>query len=541
MRLILLLTLLFTTLWSSLLDDNLQQNLQNESNSVKSLYGMNANKPLWVGHAKNFHTLMDALQNPYYNYKHKPFYRETVNQYSFLLHNDMDINANSQELSKLDIALSKSYIALANFIVQSDVDWDKVNSKITALKESKDISANWEMVRKAPPSTSQLFSALVNQSINKLFKSLTPLQNRHQALINALQTYQNMKDIPKVGYGGDLKYGDTDARIIEIKERLAMSGDFPRQAFYSDQFGDKLKRALYQYKDRFNLEQNGLIDKVTIYYFNKPKNPKIESIITNLDKLKVFPNKFPDEVIMINIPDFNMDYYKNGYSTLTMNTVVGRAERPTPIFATNMTHIVLNPTWNIPENLVRRDLITALKENPNYLKEHNMHVFKGWNGKSKEIVDFDYKKLLPYEDKSKGHIPYRFVQYPGDDNALGRIKFMFPNKYSVYLHDTDNKDLLNRRYRIYSSGCMRLQNPFRLVDALKPKFKASEASKVQQYLESEKTVTMRLKKNLPVQTTYFTVFKRNGLTYFRKDIYGYDKFIQESLNTDNSHHQASLY
>jgi len=541
LRLLLTLLLLLTSLYSTRLEEQLQQKITYESSILKTLYSMNMGKPLWIGHAKNLHALTQAIGQPYYNYKQKRFELDTIEEYIYLLHNNMDPNQNSEELAKLDIALTKSYIDLVNFIVLSDVNWDQVLQKLAALKESKDISANWEMVRKTPPSVDRLFNALVHQNIPEFLHSLTPLQDRHQDLINALYFYQSIQNLPKVHYGEDLAYGDRDRRIVEVKARLAFSGDFPRQATYSDLFDDQLKDALYSYKDRFNLEQNGLIDKITIYYMNKPIKLLIDEIITNLDKLKVFPDKFPDEFIMVNIPDFRMDYYKDGRSILSMNAVVGRDERPTPIFASNMTYLELNPNWNIPENLVRRDLIPALIENPQYLKEHNIHVFKGWGKKAKDLqATFSVDKLLPYQDPKAGHIPYRFVQYPGDDNALGRVKFMFPNKYSVYLHDTDNKELLTRRYRVYSSGCMRLQYPFKLLEALQPRLKATP-EQIQQYLESGKTKVLRFKKKLPVQTVYFTVFQRNGKIYFRKDIYGYDKFIQESIHAPEPDDSTLLY
>ena len=529
MRLLLLLSILYSSLWSSKLDEEIRLNIGNESTTVKSLYSMNGNHPLWIGHAKNLNQLREILQTPYYNYKNKLFKQDIIDQYSYLLNDNMNLDENTEELYKLEMALTNSYIDLANFIVKSDVDWDNVSNRLKELKESKDIKANWEMVRKKSPSIKRLFDALANEDIEALYKSLTPLKRRHQALINALQKYQNMYDIKKVRYGKDLKLGDDDPRISSIKKRLAISGDFPQKEFYSDTFDNQLKSAIAQYKKRFNLEQNGLIDKIIIYYLNKPMNLLIKDIVTNLDKLKVFPNKFPSEVIIVNIPEFRMNYYKNSYPVLSMNAVVGRDARPTPIFASTMTYLVLNPTWNIPENLVRRDLIPTLQENPDYMKEHHINVYSGWGKKSKRIKNFSVSKLLPYKDS--GTIPYRFVQTPGDDNALGRVKFMFPNKYSVYLHDTDNKDLLTRRYRVYSSGCMRLQHPFQLLDMLKPRLSIS-SSKVDKYLASKKTKHVRFKKKLPVQTVYFTVFERDGLTFFRKDVYGYDKIIQEEAKEE---------
>jgi murein L,D-transpeptidase YcbB/YkuD len=534
---------MFSTLYSTELDTQLRSILKNsphqlsshqqEQNLIRSLYRKNKNQPLWIGHAQNLNTLREALQNPNFNYKYKDFYQSQIEQHAHLLHNQMNLNQNSNELAQLDIFLTRAYLALANFIVQSDIDWDMVENKLAELKESKDITANWEMVRKKSPSASKLFSALKNQTIHAFLESLTPLPKLHKDLIEALNFYQNIGKLSRIKYGKDLRLGDQYAYVSDVKKRLIVSGDMYNKNNTHDIFDEELKQALYRYKDRFKLAQNGLIDKITVYYLNKPMHLMTESIITNLDKLKVFPNKFPTEYIQVNIPDFSTDYMQHGNSILHMSTVVGRDVRPTPIFASSMTYLVLNPTWNIPENLVRRDLIVALSEDENYLVDHNIHAFKGWSTKT-EIMDFKVEELLPYQDKDAGHIPYRFVQYPGDDNALGRIKFMFPNKYSVYLHDTDNKSLFERRYLVYSSGCMRLEKPFQLLEVIKSRLRSRDIALIDKYRDTLKTKNINFTKKLPVQTTYFTVFKRNGLTYFRKDIYEYDRFIQESQKQNNS-------
>ena len=538
MRILIIVTILINFIWSTQLDNQLSSLLKNESSQVKSIYKMNHNRPLWIGHAKNLNTLTDALQNPYFNYKNKRFEQDTIDNYLYLLHDGMDLNQNSRELALLDIALTKSYIQLANFIVQSDIDWDKVLDKLAELKETKDIKANWEMVRKKLPSNRELFHAITNQKIEAFLRSLTPDPKRHADLIQALEIYQQKATlkIPRIPYTRSfqgLKYGDVDNKIVDIKKRLVISGDYPPEESYTNLYDDKLKYAIYNYKRRFNLEQNGIIGKVDIYYMNKPMSLLVDSIITNLDKLKVFPNSYPNEYIWVNIPDFKMDYYRNGKPILTMSAVIGRPQRPTPIFSSYMTYLELNPNWNIPENLVRRDLIPTLMEEPDYMQKHNIHVFKGWGKDAKEIKNFDITKLFPYQDESKGHIPYRFVQFPGDDNALGRIKFMFPNKYSVYLHDTDNKSLFERRYRVYSSGCMRISKPFELLELLKPRLRKSDLKVLDKYRNSLENRIFRFTKKLLVQTAYFTVFQRDGMIFFRKDIYGYDRFIQESQKSDD--------
>jgi len=536
-RLIVILSLFLSTLFSTALDDKLNFIINNqpqqlslyedEQRIIQKLYKKNNNLPLWIGHAKNLNTLKEALQNPYFNYKYKDFHQSQIEQYTYLLHDNMNLNMHSEQLSQLDILLTRAYIKLVKFIVQGDINWDMVQMKMRGLKDAKDITANWEMVRKKIPSTKKLFSAITSQNIKSFLFSLIPSKKQYQELIEALNFYQSMNNLERIKYEKDLRPGDVHPYLRAIKRRLILTGDLYNRNNTSNVFDDELKHALFSYKDRFKLDQNGLIDKIVIYYLNKPVHLLAERITVNLDKLKVFPTHFPSEYIRVNIPDFKMNYYRNGNSILEMRAVVGRPERPTPIFSSFMTYLEINPTWTIPENLVRRDLIVALAEHPDYLKEHNIHVFYGWKKKG-ELKNFKPSMLAPYADKSKGHIPYRFVQYPGDDNALGRVKFMFPNKYLVYLHDTDNKSLFQYRYRVYSSGCMRLEKPFELLEVLKSRISSKYQRIINKYRNTLVNKVIKFNKRLPVYTTYFTVFKRNGLTYFRKDIYKYDKFIKES-------------
>ena len=537
MRLLVILSLFLSTLFSTALDEELNyvihndpQKLsvyQNEQKVIQGLYKKNNNKPLWIGHSQNLNSLINVLQNPYFNYKYKDFHQSQIEQYTYLLHDNMNLNMNTKQLTNLDILLTRAYIELVKFIVQGDINWDMVQVKIMGLKEAKDIAANWEMVRKPMPSTRKLFSAITNQNIKGFLSSLIPSNKEYQELIEALSFYQSLNNLERIKYAKDLRPGDQHPYIMSIKKRLILTGDLHNKYNTTDIFDEELKHAIYSYKDRFKLDQNGIIDKIIIYYLNKPIHLLSEQIIVNLDKLKVFPNQYPYEYIRVNIPDFKMNYYRDNQSILEMRAVVGKPERPTPLFSSYMTYLEINPNWNIPENLVRRDLIVALQENPNYLEEHNIRVFYGWKKKG-EMKSFKPSMLFPYADKSKGHIPYRFVQYPGDDNALGRIKFMFPNKYAVYLHDTDNKSLFQYRYRVYSSGCMRLEKPFELLNVLNSRINSKYQKIISKYRHTLVNKVIKFNQKLAVHTTYFTVFKRNGLTYFRKDIYEYDKFIKES-------------
>ncbi|MEJ2527307.1 MAG: L,D-transpeptidase family protein [Sulfurovaceae bacterium] len=290
-------------------------------------------------------------------------------------------------------------------------------------------------------------------------------------------------------------------------------------------FGPLLKKAVLQYQDRYNIEKTGTVEKVTNYYMNQDLQKHIQSIIVNLDKTKIYPNSFEDEYVEVNIPHYEMNYYKDGKKRFNTKLVVGRIDRPTPIFNDAIKYMVINPTWTIPDSLIKRDLIGVLKEHPDYLKENNIRVFSG-NKEVKITVD----DIAEYE-KSTRNVPYRFVQYPGDNNALGRVKFMFPNRYAVYLHDTDNKSLFSRRYRVYSSGCMRLKNPFTFTSyLLEHATKKYDKNKIKEIIATDKPTTINLKKSVPVHIVYFTVNRKNGLDYFDYDIYMYDQIIWESTS-----------
>ncbi len=517
--------------------ENISNNIQNTLHThlkgqnktiVENLYAQTGNRPLWIGtqNEKKLSQLIQALKDPLFNYKNKPFDQKAIKRLFFLLDNgEISQNKKAAVYARLDLMLTNSMVRLVRFIVQGDVDWDLVQKKFKALKASDDIEVNWEMSPKAFPDQDQLVSAIVEGNIYTYLTSLIPMEKRYRKLVTLLKNYRVMDKFPKIKYSNTpLKLGDRSDRILQIKKRLQISGDYPKTAPLDKKFDTALRNAVITYQKRYLLKVDGMVDKVMTYYLNQPAKKNIQAIITNLDKTKLYPKHFEDEYIEVNIPDFNLRYYKNDEMIIKMGIVVGRIDRPTPLFDDKIEYMVINPTWTIPDNLIKRDLIHVLRENPMYLKEHNIHVFSG-----KKEIEITQEMLDPYE-KSEKRVPYRFVQFPGDNNALGRIKFMFPNKYAVYLHDTDNKTLLTRRYKIYSSGCMRVEKPFELMDVLLEHAKGNYSrSDIEEIIATNKPTTIGLRKSIPVHILYFTVYEEDGLAYFKNDIYLYDKIIEESV------------
>ena len=495
---------------------------------IQNIYAQTGNKPLWIGSQNRTKTshLIQALNDPLFNYKNKSFDQKSIKHLFYQLDNE-EISRSRQAAAyaKLDLVLTSSMVRLVRFIVQGDVDWNLVQEKLNTLEQSDDITARWEMTPKSFPDEDELISAIENDTIYEYLTSLIPMEKRYRKLVKLLKAYRVMDKFPKIKYyKKSLKLGDSSSRVKEIKKRLQISGDYPKKAPINSKFDETMRRAVITYQKRYLLKVNGMVDKTMTYYLNQPAKNNIQAIITNLDKTKLYPKEFEEEYIEVNIPDFNLRYYKDHEKIMKKGIVVGRIDRPTPLFSDAIGYMVLNPTWTITDNLVKRDLIPILRENPMYLEENNIHVFKG-----KKEIEVTQEMLDPYE-KSEERVPYRFVQFPGETNALGRVKFMFPNKYAVYLHDTDNKSLLSRRYKIYSSGCIRLEKPFELVDTLLEHTRKSYSqSKIDEILESNKPTTIGLKKRIPVHILYFTVYEEDGLAYFKNDIYLYDKIIEESV------------
>ena len=515
---------------SANIQNSLQTHLKGQNQTIiQNIYAKANYKPLWVGlqNEAKMSQLIQALKDPLFNYKNKPFDQKAIKRLFFLLDNgEISQSKKAAVYARLDLMLTNSMVRLVRFIVQGDVDWSLVQKKFKALKESDDIKVKWEMPPVKPfPDQNQLIIAIMEGDIHDYLASLIPMEKRYRKLVKLLKNYRVMEKFPKIPYSNKpLKPGEKSHRILQIKKRLQISGDYPKTAPLDKKFDETLRQAVITYQKRYLLQVTGMVDKTTTWYLNQPAKKNIQAIITNLDKTKLYPKHFEDEYVEVNVPDFNLRYYRNGERIIKMGIVVGRIDRPTPIFHDKIEYMVINPTWTIPDNLIKRDLIHVLRENPMYLEENNIHVFRG----NKE-VQITQEMLDPYEH-SKQRVPYRFVQFPGDNNALGRIKFMFPNKYAVYLHDTDNKSLLTRRYKVYSSGCMRVEKPFELMDILLEHAKGNYSrSDIENIIATDKPTTIKLRKPVPVHILYFTVYEEDGLAYFKYDIYLYDKIIEESV------------
>ncbi len=516
-KLIILLLFLINFIYANAITSALNNTTTPYRNLLNNIYSLNGYNYIWVNHPVQMAKATNALSNGYFNYKYKSLHQREITQLLFALDSGTLDDYNK---AKLDVLVTDAYVRLLKFIRIGDVDWNLVKRKLKDLKTQHDIAAKWEIHPKAMPSAQTILSYIKRGQVNALLAQSVGLQRRYKSYIDILQYYRKIPEFRKVPYGRTIKYGQKDKRIYQIKRRLTLLGDFPRGVRITRKFDRNLAYAIQRFRKRFNLRAGNYIDNKLLAYINLPKSYYINKIIVNLDKTKLYPAHFEPLYVEVNVPEFKMRLYQNGTEIFSSDIVVGRLDRPTPIFSDKIEYVVVNPTWTMPEHLVKKDLIPALRRDPTILEQAHIQAYQG--GKP---VTPNLEKLFTYEN-SKKHLPYQFIQKAGATNALGRVKFMFPNKYAVYLHDTPHQGLFNRRYRYNSSGCMRMADPKGFYSVLQPYLNTNRD--IDSIIATEKTTRISLKQKIPVHIVYFTLEFENGAPKFMFDAYMYDKIVEES-------------
>jgi len=369
----------------------------------------------------------------------------------------------------------------------------------------------WFIPRKKVNFTKVLDSTIANkgEDIDKIL----PRNRQYTKLQAALTQYYNIRNkatwdsiaAPAKGY----KPGDSAVAIMQIKQRLQLLGDMP-QADTTHRFNDDLKAAVQSYQARMGLPVTGTINKATMQELNYPIEGRIRQLLINLERDRWMPAETDSSYILVNIPEYRLHVYEKGKQQFGMNVIVGKEGTGTVIFSGKIKYVVFSPYWNVPQSIVEKEIVPGMSQNPDYLASHHMEITGNNNG-------------LPV-----------VRQLPGNDNSLGLVKFLFPNSYDIYLHDTPNHDLFSRNNRSFSHGCIRVQYPDSLAQYLlrnKPEW-TPETIDSAMHLQEEKWVT--LDNPVRVYIGYFTAWIDDaGKLNFRKDIYGHDEKMASKLFANN--------
>lgn len=322
-----------------------------------------------------------------------------------------------------------------------------------------------------------------------------------------------------------LEPGASDPAVPVLRDRLTASGDYAGQRGKSSVYDAPLRAAVVKFQTRHGLEATGAVDAGTLAEINEPTSARIARTLANMERARWMPDDFGDRYVKVNVPEFtlravDLQAAGGGATTQTMRVVVGAKQRKTPIMASTIPSVVLNPTWTMPPRLAKEDYLPKLQKNPGYLTENGFTVYPSWDAAAKPL---DARKInwKSYSPAAMSRLKLR--QDPGPKNALGQIKFNIVNDMDIYLHDTPSRDKFQRSMRALSSGCVRLGDPMALADFIFAGMPEWNAENRKPVLDGMKTRHVALKRPTPVYILYQTAWVDDGgLLHFRPDIYDRD-------------------
>ena len=451
----------------------------------------------------------------------------------------LETNASEEQILRRELKLTSLYNIFLSHTLYGEIRWKQFKYKLLALKKRR-INGSW-IKYKAPQKINNL---LLQSDINQTIQSIIPKHFGYQSLIRGLKKLEKIKSnggwdkLPpfkslKLGSGGDI--------VKKLRTRLIKSGDYivcdenktvlPKENNESDAphinkealFDECLDKAVRKFQKRHGLAVDGVVGRGTQKALNLSVDDKIRKVLLNIDRIKWLPREDKKRYIVVNLPEFMLHYIEDNQTTQELRVIVGDKRHPTPIFSDYISYIVLNPYWKIPEGIVRREVVPHMVRDHRYLRKQGIEAHRTWDENSR-IMNTSF---LYWEDYLYGRakFPYRLMQPPGPRNALGKIKFKFPNRFSVYLHDTPTRHLFKKSFRAYSHGCVRLSQPEKLLETIAEFNKKINIRKAKKILKGKRKKQLNMSDKLRIHLIYITAgMNSNGELEFRQDLYNYDKY-----------------
>ena len=407
---------------------------------------------------------------------------------AIMAEDSMTVGANDESVLNTELALTQQ------LIVYMRSNYDKTNVK------------RKEMERFVP--FKKLDAATIADSlINKKHKDegyYEQINDDYKALKDQLGKYL---EIVKSGgwpqIGGDaktFKKGASSPQIAALKKRLQISEDMPA-GDTSMVFDDTLVNGIKHFQQRLGLTPDGLISAALLKDLNVSAEQRLQQILVNLYRMRWMPQEPDGRLILVNIPEFELHFLEGKNKVFDMDVVVGKEGHNTMMFTGKLSQIIFNPYWNVPPSIVKKEILPKLENNPNYLASQQMEV-----------------------TGNEGGLP-RIRQLPGDKNALGHVKFLFPNSYDIYFHDTPAKELFKKDKRAFSHGCIRLAEPEKMAEYLLKDNPAWPPEKIHEAMSGDEQQSVNLKDPVPVFITYYTAWVDETGLNFRDDIYKRDSTV----------------
>jgi L,D-transpeptidase YcbB len=422
-------------------------------------------------------------------------------------------------LAHLDLLLTDAFLMYATHMMRGRVNPETVHREwvLSPNKRDRDVGGILE-------------TFLASNDPMSLLTSLAPPHEGYHLLRKAFKRYKGFNE--KGGWdaipsGKTLKKGDRGSRVDLLRTRLQITGDLASGDGRSYEFCEEVERAVKKFQARHGLEVDGIAGRKTLAAMNVPAHSRMNQIRINLERWRWLPRELENPHVRVNIADFSLAVIEDEYPVISMKAVVGRDYRRTPVFSDRIRYLVLNPYWTVPHMIAVKDILPKAQKDPGYLEREHIRMFRGWDEDAPEIDPrtVDWTALTP------GNFPYRLRQDPGTYNALGRIKFMFPNKFNVYLHDTNNASLFKKTDRSLSSGCIRVEKPLELAMYLLKNQPGWTPGLIEEILSTGETKTVVLSTPMAVHIKYWTAWMDETMTvHLRKDVYNRDATLRKALD-----------
>ncbi len=417
---------------------------------------------------------------------------------------------------EMDILLSETFLRVVYNLYFGKADPERLDPDINFAREleAKDLAPD-------------LLAAAREGRIEDAFDWARPKNERYVWMKQALARYRGYQTdggwqpIPE---GKTLKPGESDPRAHQLRNRLAITGDLPPGGEAGPEpelYNPILQNAVESFQRRHGLEADGIVGQGTLAALNVPVEQRIDQIRVNLERQRWVMHEAYDEFMVVDIAGFKVYWVKDRQVIWSEQVQVGKAFTHTPVFKDRIRYLEFNPTWTIPPGILRRSILPGLKKDPGYLNKKG-YLLLTQDGKQVDPKAVDWNALKGF--------PYIVRQPAGPDNALGLVKFLFPNPHLVYLHDTNHRELFDRTSRTFSSGCIRVRNPFDLAERLLEGQGDWNRARIDQVVASGKTLRVNLEQPLRIIIVYGTARAEDGRVHFRPDIYQRDAAVLAALD-----------
>ena len=480
---------------------------------ITKLYQGEDYQPVW-GSASNRQDLIKVLEDAYFEgLNPEDYHIDFIKEHDDKIEGGMRITMDEYAIA--DIVMTNAVLTYAFHMIQGKV-------------HPTTLDPNWNYSERPLPDSAEfrLMHRLQTESLKEGVANIRaelPMYMELRKWFARLDSIQKTGgEIQQIEYpGAPLRLGDSSMAVRELKRQM-VGYRYDISAPDNKKFDKELENAVKDFQTITGLDPDGICGKATYKALSISLDDRLDIIRVNMERCRWINNDLPQEFLLVNIADYHLYIFRDRQIDYECRVVVGKEFHETPVFTSDIKYVVFNPTWTVPYSIASKEILPKLKKDPNYLQNRNMTLLRGQEVVNPTTVDFS--------KYSQNSFPFTIRQEPGPNNAVGLVKFIFPNKYAVYLHDTPSKSYFEKSDRAFSHGCVRVKDPLILAEQLLGD-KGYDSEKIASVIKTKKLQNVNLSKPMPVMLMYWTCYEndKDGRIYFYKDVYGLDKKILSEL------------